>query len=84
MLAPAGKADRSREFASSLTSMVLTVPGFDQTQFDGKCYVRMTSKEIQIGEATVSGKKDKVVKVPTDDGRVMAVLIPQTLISESS
>ena len=50
LLAQGGKSD-GIEFASSLTSLVLRLPAFDQIHFNGVCYIKMESKEIKLGSA---------------------------------
>ena len=78
------KAD-GREFSQSLTSLVLRVPGFDQIEHNGYSFIKMFSPDIILGESKIEGNDDKglVLKIPTDDERVMLCLIPYQFISNS-
>ena len=47
-------------------------------------FIKINSDEIQLGQAKLDHKEDRglVVKIPTDDSRVMLVLMPAAFISD--
>ena len=46
VLEPDKQADRIRDFNSSLTSLVLRLPGFDQVNLHGLNFIKINSDEI--------------------------------------